>query len=103
MQITLSPMRRDDRLSLARSGDVLTINGVDFDFAAIPEGGTLPREEVASDWLASDVTRLGGVLQLVLILPHGAAAPPETLFPAPLTLTADGPVQLPPWESEQAE
>ena len=95
MQITLTPQRRADTLTLMRSGDVLTINGDAFDFAAIPEGGTLPRDAVACDWLAGDVTRSGGVLHLTLILPHGADAPQATLFPAPITLTGDGPVTLP--------
>jgi len=98
MQITLTPQRRDDRLSLVRSGDVLTINGEAFDFAALPEGGTLPRDAVACDWLASDVTRTEGVLHLTLILPHGVDAPQATLFPAALTLTGDGPVALPAYE-----
>ena len=98
MQITLTPMNRDDRLTLERSGDSLTINGEAFDFTAIPEGGTLPRDAVACDWLAGDVTRAGGVLHLTLILPHGADAPLETRFPAALTLTGDGPVALPPYE-----
>ena len=95
MQITLTPQRRDDTLTLMRSGDVLTINGEAFDFAAIPEGGTLPRDAVACDWLAGDVTRSGGVLHLTLVLPHGANAPQATLFPAALTLTGGGPVTLP--------
>ena len=99
MQITLTPQRRDDTLTLTRSGDVLTINGEAFDFTAIPEGGTLPRDAVACDWLAGDVTRAGGVLHLTLILPHGADAPLETRFPAPITLTGDGPVALPPYEN----
>jgi len=98
MQITLTPQRRDDRLSLSREGDVLILNGEAFDFAAIPEGGTLPRDAVACDWLASDVTRQDGVLHLTLILPHGADAPQATLFPAALTLTGDGPVVLPEYE-----
>jgi len=33
-----SPQRRDHRLTLARSGDQLAINGEAFDFAAIPGG-----------------------------------------------------------------
>ena len=98
MQITLTPQRRDDTLTLTRSGDVLTINGEAFDFTAIPEGGTLPRDAVACDWLAGDVTRSGGVLHLTLVLPHGANAPQATLFPAALTLTGDGPVALPAYE-----
>ncbi|MFN4131275.1 MAG: hypothetical protein ACK4GC_15875 [Paracoccaceae bacterium] len=96
MQITLSPMRRDDVLTLHRAGDILTINGEAFDFSPLPEGATLPREAVDCDWLASDVTRTGGALHLTLILPHGAEAPPETLFPAPVIDPANGPVELPP-------
>lgn len=96
MQITLSPMRRDDRLTLARKGDVLTVNGDDLDFGPLPEGAVLPAAATGCDWIVGDVTRTGGVLHLTLILPHGGNAPYETLFPAPLTLTGDGPVDLPP-------
>tara|TARA_R110002096_G_scaffold136122_14_gene288493 strand:- start:3739 stop:4068 length:330 start_codon:yes stop_codon:yes gene_type:complete len=98
MKITLSPMRRDDQLTLSKSGDTLTINGDVFDFSAIPEGATLPRAAVDCDWLASDVERIDGVLYLTLILPHGARAPVETRFPAVLDLTTDGPVTLPAYD-----
>ena len=98
MQITLTPQRRDDRLSLERKGDSLILNGEVFDFTALPEGGTLPRDAVACDWLAGDVTRQDGVLHLTLILPHGVDAPEATLFPVPITLTGDGPVALPAYE-----
>ncbi|KPP86570.1 MAG: hypothetical protein HLUCCO07_07300 [Rhodobacteraceae bacterium HLUCCO07] len=95
MNISFSPMRRDDSLTLSRRGDILTINGEAFDFSGIPEGATLPREAVDCDWLASDVVRIDGDLHLALILPHGANAPRETLFPDPVTITEDGPVDLP--------
>jgi len=95
MQITFSPMRRDDRLSLRRTGDILTINGEDFDFSGIPDGATLPREAVACEWLASDVERIGGVIHLSLVLPHGADAPEEELFPAPCAAISDGAVPVP--------
>lgn len=95
MHITLSPVRRDDRLTLHRAGDVLTVNGETFDLSGIPEGATLPRDAVDCDWLASDIARSGGVLHLTLILPHGADAPPEARFPAPLVLTSDGEVAMP--------
>lgn len=103
MHITFSPMRRDDTLSLSKSGDVLTINGEPFDLSGIPEGATLPREAVACDWLASDIERLGGELRLTLILPHGAIAPADTLFPQPITVAADGPIALPAYEIEETE
>ena len=95
MHITLSPVRSDDTLTLHRSGEVLTVNGADCDFGPLPEGAVLPRAAVGCDWLASDVTRTGGVLHLTLSLPHGPDAPPGTLFPAPMVVTEDGPVALP--------
>ena len=98
-QITFSPMRRDDRLEVSIAGDVFTINGAAFDFSTLPEGATLPRAAVACDWLAGDVDRIGGSLHLSLILPHGAKAPLETLFPVPI-MASDGLVTLPPYEIE---
>lgn len=103
MNLIFSPVRRDDRLTLRRTGDVLTINGEAFDFSALPDGATLPREAIACGWIAGDVTREDGVLHVPLILPHGASAPQETLFPVPLTLTDDGPVDLPANEIEETE
>ena len=103
MQITLSPARRDTPLTLSRQGDALTINGEVFDFTPLPEGATLPREAIASDWFAGPVERVGGALRLSLVLPHGANAPQETLFPAPLILTGNGPVILPPYEVETTD
>lgn len=97
MHITLSPSRRDDRLALSKTGDTLTINGEAFDLSAIPNGATLPREAVACEWFASDIERIGGVLRLTLILPHGANAPHETRFPEPIDAT-DGPIALPAYE-----
>lgn len=103
MQIKLLPMRCDDRLELGRNGDTLAINGEVFDFSPLPEGATLPVEAIESDWFAGPVERTGGELRLTLILSHGANAPQETLFPAPLTLTGDGPVSLPPYEVEETD
>jgi hypothetical protein len=101
MQITFSPMRRDGPLELSRSGDTLLVNGEAFDFSPLPEGATLPRAAIASDLFAGPVERADGTLSLTLVLPHGARAPQETLFPAPLTLTGDGPVSLPPFDTEE--
>lgn len=103
-EIALTPQRRDEELTLSKSGDILTINGEAFDFSGIAEGDTRPRAALACDWLASDVTRAGGAIHLTLILPHGAIAPDETKFPAPWLVTSDGPVDLPPHdEAEIAE
>lgn len=95
MQITLTPLRSDDVLTLWRKGDILTINGEDMDLTRLPEGATLPREAVACSWLVSDIERSAGVLRLTLVFPHSVDAPLEARFPAPLILTEDGPVALP--------
>jgi len=99
MRISLSPQHRGDRLTLTREGDILTVNGDAFDFSPLPEGGVLPAAATGCDWIVGDVTRTGGVIHLTLILPHGANAPEATRYPAPLTLTGDGPVELPPYDT----
>jgi len=101
MQISFSPFRSDAALTLSRQGDVLTIDGADLDFGPLPEGAVLPREAVNCDWLASEVTRIDGVIHLTLLLPHGPIpwpAPPEAhavTHPEPILVTADGPILLP--------
>lgn len=103
MLIHLSPVRQEARLTLEKNGDVLIINNVTFDFDPIPDGGLLPREAVACEWLASDVERVDGEIHLTLIMPHGADAPEETRFPEPIHVTDDGPIDLPPYDEEPAD
>ncbi len=100
MQITLSPIRSDEPLTLHRAGDVLSINGAALDLSGIPEGATLPASAVDCPWIAGPISRQSGVLHLTLALPHGAEAPPAVLFPAPLTVTTDGPILLPTDEAQ---
>lgn len=94
-EINWCPVRRNAELTLSAQGDALTINGEVFDFTPLPDGDTLLRDGVACEWLASDVERIGDVINLTLILPHGANAPQETKFPQPVTVSADGPVPVP--------
>jgi hypothetical protein len=103
MKLTLSPVRMDTPLTAEACGDVLILNGVAFDFSPLPDGAVLPRDAVDCEWLASDVTRRAGKLEMTLILPHGANAPLETLFPALLEVEADGMLKLPLYEMEEVE
>lgn len=95
MKINLSPQRRDDSLTVSRLGDVLTINGTPYDFSDLAEGDLLPREATDSPFIVSDVTRIGGQLELTLLLPHGANASEAARFPAPILNPPDGLVELP--------
>lgn len=95
MHITFSPQRRDDLLSLEKQGDILVVNGDSFDFSGIPDGGTLPADAVACEFIVGDVSRINGELYLTILLPHGANAPEAVRFPEPIQVTNDGPIQLP--------
>lgn len=102
MNITLSPQRRDDGpLTLFKQGDILTIAGIAYDFSQLPNGATLPQDAVDCPWLASDINRINGELELTLLLPHGANAPEATRFPEAIVNPADGEVKLPPYDTEE--
>lgn len=101
--ISFSPVRRDDRYSLAASGEALAFDGQRLDLSVIPEGATLPAGALDCPWIAGPITREGGVIHLTLVLPHGPIphpAPPEAqtvLYPDPIHIAHDGPVALPAW------
>lgn len=95
MKITFTPQLRADALSLFLNGDVLTINGIAYDFGPLAEGGTLPRAAIGCPLLASDVIREGDNITLTLIMPHGSDAPEAARFPQPITVTQSGPILLP--------
>jgi len=101
MIVSFSPARIANRLTLDRAGDTLTINGEAFDFSGVPDGAILPRGAIQSEWIVGDVTRTGAVLHMPLIWPHGANAPEATRFPAPITMTGNEPVTLPPYDTPE--
>ena len=95
MKLIFSPQRRDDVLTVSKSGDALTINGVPYDFSQLPNSATLPREAIDCEWIVSDVNRINGEIELTILLPHGANASHEARFPEPINMTNDGQVVLP--------
>jgi uncharacterized protein (UPF0212 family) len=94
-ELKLAPQLRGDALEVSVSADVLTLNGVALDFTQLPEGATLPREAIDCLWIAGDVQRVAGVLQVPVLLPITSAASAAACFPDPITVTQDGPVELP--------
>lgn len=95
MIIKLSPIRSNDTLIVSKKGDVLTINGEEFDFTALPDGATLPATAVRSEFIAGDVTRTGGTLTVPLLFPHGPEPSNAVAFPADIKANADGKITLP--------
>lgn len=94
MKLILSPQRRDELLVASVDGDLLTLNGQEYDFAQIPEGGQLPMEAIACDLFVGPVERLNGELVVRLVLPLGPAPSIEAAFPGPITI-ATGRVNFP--------
>ena len=104
MDFTLTFIRqhRFDTLEIERAGSALIINGETFDFADLPDGATLPQSAVDCPFLASDVHRVGGVVQMTLLLPCTTSISQEDRFPAPITVTEDGPITFPPYSEVTA-
>ena len=94
MIIKLSPVRSDAELAVAKSGDVLKINGVSFDFSRLESGETLPAAAVGCEFVIAPVERIGSDVVVTLMLPHAADAPEAVRFPADIH-PADGAVHLP--------
>lgn len=95
MKIILSPQRRDDTLSVIKSGDVLTLNGKAFDFSQMASGDTLPRSAIESEWVTGDIENVDEELTLALLLPNPWNYSPEQAFPLPLLNVPDGEVIFP--------
>lgn len=95
MRIKLTPQRRDDCIAVTKAGDVLTINGLAFDFGPLPEGATLPATAIDSPWIVGEVLRDGGELTVTMLLPLPANYSQEQAFPEDLVDVPDGPVAFP--------
>jgi len=95
MNIVLIPTRTDNTLELFKAGDVLTVNGEDFDFSQIGEGDSLPSSAITSTWFIGDQTRVDGHLVLTMFLPNPWNYSHEQAFPVPLIGVPDGPVVFP--------
>lgn len=81
MKFNFYAQRRDDELKIEVTGDVLIVNGEEFDFSYIGEGETLPHSAIASDTFLDDVTRTNGELTFGIIIPHKTKPHQKIAFP----------------------
>lgn len=106
MRISFSPQRRDDSLSLERtSPDRLRINGDLFNFNPLNDGDLISEGVVPCEWIIGPIERVDGEIHLTLILPHGPNPSQSVAFPEPITVTEDGPIEIPsdPVEKDPAD
>lgn len=94
--IQFSPVRCDntDLLTVYVNGDVINLNGVDFDFGPLQDGDILPAEAVGSDYVVGDVIRSGNNINITLMMPYRANAPDYVTFPVSASV-AEGGVNVP--------
>lgn len=96
MKILFSPQRRDDVLALEKiEDDVLSVNGNLFDFSTLNEGDTIPADEIPCDWIVGSVSRIGGVIHVTVILPHGPNPSRDLAFPQPIFISNNGHIMIP--------
>jgi hypothetical protein len=105
MIINLSPIFSSPEMIVSVEGDIIYIDGVEYDFSPLPEGARLPAEHIESPHFEDNsvVTRINGEIVLTLWFRHSATAPEESLFPVPIHVTEDGSVDLPPFETPLEE
>lgn len=104
-KINLVPVRNPEvdtyqELVLDKEGDTLYVCGEVFDFSPLNEGDVLPAAAITSEHFTGTLPLVDGVLHMTLRFPFGLNAPEETRFPAPIHVTEDGPITLPPYEGE---
>lgn len=108
MKIKLSPVRADalPLQATIQNQDVISINGIEYDFSPLKAGETLPRSALGeSTPFVSDINRDEmGELSFTLRLPHGQFAPQETRFPAaydtPISIEL-GELPVPPYNVDE--
>jgi hypothetical protein len=104
MTINLIPQRREKGLgTVIKNGDKLIIDGEEFDFTQLPNGGMLPFTAISGSIFANEVKRENGELIVNLILPHGANPVEEVKFPKPIVNPPDGEIKLPEFKSGYTE
>lgn len=94
-QINFSPVSSARALALSKRESSLIINDTEFDFSFLNDGDTLLRTAIDSDWIGSDVSRVGDVINITVRLPHGSDAPQSARFPQSILVAQNGPVMLP--------
>ncbi|BBL24971.1 MULTISPECIES: hypothetical protein [Comamonas] len=84
MKIKFTPQFRFDTLELYKSGDLLKINGEDFDFSPLPDGYIV---ETKSAWIIGPVARVDGELQITIACP--------TILDNVVVTAKDGEIEVP--------
>lgn len=101
MLIKLWPCASDERIEVSVSGEVVTVNGADFDLSPLEVGASISSAAFGVTYFLGYITRdAAGELSFTLQFPQDAEASEDARFPLPISVTEDGPVMLPDPEKE---
>ncbi|TPM39390.1 hypothetical protein FJ951_27170 [Mesorhizobium sp. B2-2-3] len=95
MRISFAPQRRDDALALAKSGDVLTVNGEQFNFNGLSDGDAIKVEDIPCEFIVGNVTKIAGEVHVTIVLPHGPSPEVWQTCPGDIENVPDGTVDVP--------
>lgn len=87
MKIQFYPQRNDIDVVISVSGDIITINGEEFDLSPIGEGETLPHGAISSDIFLGSISRVDEALELGFILPLKNSPHKKLAFPEDVVFT----------------
>ena len=73
MTIKFKSINSYSPLTVTKQGDALTVNGIEYDFTALPDGATLPSEAIDCDYIVGDIERVNGVIEITLLAPYHQA------------------------------
>lgn len=90
-KITLSPQFSDAQLTLVKSGSILAINGIEYDFSPLSNGDEIPSDAITDENIIGNITKNNGIINITVRMPYSDADAPESVrFPQPINLIEDG-------------
>lgn len=71
IELTLTPVRSDAKLTVSKKQDTLTVNGTDYDFSELPDGTDLMPEALEGTGIAH-AGRVGDTVYITIGYPYPA-------------------------------
>jgi hypothetical protein len=87
----MTPMRHSGPLTAERNDDTLILNGEVVNLATCGPD--------TSPWIVDTPQKIEGEWHVLLVVPHAADAPEETLYPEPFRVSGNGALPLPPYSN----
>lgn len=95
MKIIFTPVGMEESVIYEKKGDILVVDGEEFDFSRMIDGDIIHSEAIKSTMFRESVERKGGKLNVTLVLPNPRNYSPEQAFPSPMENVPDGIIDLP--------